>query len=229
MAMNRVFWWCIAALARGAGGAAPASRRAFCAGAASMACAPLLPGRASAAGATQYSTVEELLSYVTKYATKGDPASVIAAIDSFSSPEGENRIDGWGRWMMNVGPTKGDLLEGLVRQYRPSSYLEVGTFCGYSALRTLRALPADATVVTIEKDPKSAAVAASIFEFAGVPPGRIELVVGASSEQLGEVRQRHPKPFDFVFFDHWCARAAPRARSRRRQACCGCPRPRGCA
>lgn len=198
---------CVFCFALRCSGNEPASRRVFvsrCASTASTACAALVsPRRALGAGATQYSTVEELLSYVRKYATRGDASSVIAAIDSFSSPEGDNKDDGWGRWMMNVGPGKGDILEGLVRQYKPSSYLEVGTFCGYSALRTLRALPEDATIVTVEKDPRTAAVAAAMFEYAGVPPGRIELVVGPSSERFGEIRRKHPKPFDYVLFDHW--------------------------
>ncbi|KAG8468390.1 hypothetical protein KFE25_013473 [Diacronema lutheri] len=194
------------------GGVAPASsRRAFAAGScASVACAALQPARrARAAGATQYSTAEELLAYVRQYATRGDASSVIDAIDSFSSPEGDNKVDGWGRWMMNIGPEKARVLEDLVRSVRPSSYLEVGSFCGYSALRTLRALPHDATFVTIEKDPRTAAVAAAMFEFAGVPPGRIELIVGSSSELFGEIRRRYPRPFDMVLMDHWKPEYAP--------------------
>jgi predicted O-methyltransferase YrrM len=183
------------------------SRRGFALTSAAYA-SMLRAQKAHAAGATQYSTVDDLLAYVRTYAKQGDADSVIAAIDSFSSPENENKIDGWGRWMMNVGPAKGDLLEALVRDRRPNSYLEVGTFCGYSALRTLRALPEGATFVTIEKDPRTAAVAKAMFEFAGVLDSRIDMVVGSSAERFGEIRRRYKgEPFEFVLFDHWSVRA----------------------
>ncbi|KAJ1637659.1 S-adenosyl-L-methionine-dependent methyltransferase [Pavlovales sp. CCMP2436] len=188
---------------------AAVSRRAFGAACATSAFCLLRPRRASAAGASQYSTAEDLLAYVQKYAVRGNVSSVIAAIDSFSSPENENKIDGWGRWMMNVGPAKGEIYENLIRQYQPTSVLEVGTFCGYSALRTIRALPADATFVTIEKDPRTAAVASAMFEFAGVPAGRINLVIGALNERFAEIQRQFKQPFDFVLFDHWKPEYAP--------------------
>jgi catechol O-methyltransferase len=190
---------------------AAVSRRGFSVIAASATCSGLAaPRSASAEGAVQYSKVEDLLAYVRKYAKQGDANSVIATIDSFSSPEG-NKIDGWSRWMMNVGGQKGDVLEELVRQNKPSAYLEVGTFCGYSALRTLRALPQGAIFYTIEKDPKSAAVAKAIWEYAGVPEGRVRLVVGSSSEQFAGIKKAFNQPFDFVLFDHWKPEYAPDA------------------
>lgn len=165
--------------------------------------------RAFATGATQYSRVEDLLAYVEQYAERNNITSVIETMDSYSSPDGENKIDGWGRWMMSVGGEKGGILEGLVREQQPRAVLEVGTFCGYSAMRMLRALPEDALFVTIEKDPRTAAVARSLLTFAGVDMDRIELVVGSSADELARIKQRHRMPFDFVLLDHWKPEYAP--------------------
>jgi catechol O-methyltransferase len=46
--------------------------------------------------------------------------------------------------MMNVGDEKGAILDRADRARAPRRLLELGTYCGYSALRTARAMPAGA-------------------------------------------------------------------------------------
>src|SRR3712207_7228347 len=41
-------------------------------------------------------------------------------------------------FMMNVGDEKGEILDDAIRRAAPKRLLELGTYCGYSALRTAR-------------------------------------------------------------------------------------------
>eukprot|EP00971_Amphidinium_carterae_P065773 1303332-Amphidinium_carterae.2 len=49
----------------------------------------------------------------------------------------------------------------------PVRCLELGTYCGYSALRIARNLPEGSYLVSVEKDELFAAIATKIVEFAG--------------------------------------------------------------
>lgn len=60
-----------------------------------------------------------------QHATHGDPASVVAAIDAFAST---NR-------MMNVGITKGAIVDNEIRKKKPTVMAELGGYTGYSAVR----------------------------------------------------------------------------------------------
>ena len=72
----------------------------------------------------------------------------------------------WGRvcgavqdGMPFIGPQKGALLQGLVRERRPRHVVEVGTMCGYSALLLAQALGPGRQLITIEADWKWALAA----------------------------------------------------------------------
>jgi catechol O-methyltransferase len=73
-----------------------------------------------------------LAAYVTANATPGDVDDAIRVVDEFCYRE---------TFMINVGDEKGALLDAAVRRARPGRLLELGTYCGYSALRTARAMP----------------------------------------------------------------------------------------
>jgi catechol O-methyltransferase len=115
----------------------------------------------------------------------GDPESVLAAIDAFARQD---------HFMMNVGEGKGELLDQVVRETRPSAVLELGSFCGYSALRIARLLPPGARFITIELNPDYAAVAQAVLQAAGLAErvelrqGRAEDVIGGLQGPGGEVR-----------------------------------------
>ncbi|CEM05384.1 unnamed protein product [Vitrella brassicaformis CCMP3155] len=142
----------------------------------------------SAGAQWQFATPAQMGEAVIKNTQQGDIGGIIEAIDTFSRKS----------WMMNVGATKGELLERLLKERQPSCVLEVGTFCGYSALHMLRALPQSSRLTTIEIDPETAAVARSILAHAGVAD-RIDLRVGASGDVLPSLKG----PFEFIFMDHW--------------------------
>src|ERR687891_104904 len=73
-----------------------------------------------------------LADYVATNARRGDPDDVIRVIDDFCL----NRSV-----MINVGDEKGEILDRAVRRAAPRLLLELGTYCGYSALRMARVMP----------------------------------------------------------------------------------------
>ena len=64
--------------------------------------------------------------YVAKHARRGDPADVLATMDRYAREE---------RFLMNIGPDKGALVEEVFdRIPSDARILEVGAYCGYSAV-----------------------------------------------------------------------------------------------
>lgn len=83
--------------------------------------------------------------------------------------------------------------------------LEVGTYCGYSALRlSLASLPS-VSITTLEVDPVHAIIARNIIAFAGCTH-KVDVLIGHSREMLRRLPDRNkmdrPRlPFDVVFLD----------------------------
>ncbi|MGE4652016.1 MAG: class I SAM-dependent methyltransferase [Myxococcota bacterium] len=133
---------------------------------------------------------EQARAYVEANATRGDPASVLATLDDFA----RNR-----RFLMNVGPEKGQLLEAEVdRAGKQARILEVGCYCGYSAILMARRLGEEGRITSLEKSGTSVAAARSIIDFAGLS-GAVEVRHGPSSELIPRLEGN----FDLVFLDHW--------------------------
>ena len=99
-----------------------------------------------------------------------------------------------------VTPHQGKLLSLLARMARAKSILEIGTLGGYSALWLARALPKGGRLVTIESDPKHAAVARRNFEQAGLSDA-IELLEGPALDRLPELEDSPRGRFDMIFID----------------------------
>ena len=78
--------------------------------------------------------------------------------------------------------------------------LEIGTLGGYSAIWMARALPPDGKLITLEFDPKHAAVARQNFITAGVSD-RIDLRVGRAIDHLPMLDAEGAGPFDLIFID----------------------------
>lgn len=136
--------------------------------------------------------------YVLAKARRGDLDDAIRTIDAFAYDES---------YLINVGDEKGAILEAAIARVRPKRLLELGTYCGYSALRTVRVAPPDAHLVTIEFNADNAAIAQSIFEHAGIAD-RVTIVRGAlgdGGKTAAKLRDEHgfgPGTLDFVFVDH---------------------------
>lgn len=141
---------------------------------------------------------EALAAYVAAHARRGDVADVIRVIDDFCYRHS---------FMMNVGDEKGEILDRAVQRVQPRRLLELGTYCGYSALRMIRVMPSDARLYSIEFSPVNAEIARRIWDYAGVGD-RLTVVVGHLGDggsTLGRLRAEHgfaDSGLDFVFVDH---------------------------
>uniref|UniRef100_A0A3B4WQ18 catechol O-methyltransferase n=1 Tax=Seriola lalandi dorsalis TaxID=1841481 RepID=A0A3B4WQ18_SERLL len=98
---------------------------------------------------TRTTRPQRLLRAVIINAVRGDPDSVIRAIDHFCKHT---------EWAMNIGDEKGAILDSVVMETSPSTVLELGTYCGYSAVRITRLLPPSTRLITVEMNPDYACV-----------------------------------------------------------------------
>jgi predicted O-methyltransferase YrrM len=101
---------------------------------------------------------------------------------------------------VDVTPNQGKLLELLARIVGASSILELGTLGGYSTIWLARALPADGRLVTLEREPRHAAVARENIARAGFSE-LVELRVGPALETLPQLVSEGYGPFDLIFID----------------------------
>jgi catechol O-methyltransferase len=141
---------------------------------------------------------EALAAYVVAHARKGDPDDVIRVIDEFCNNKSV---------MINVGDEKGEILDDAVRKASPKRILELGTYCGYSALRMSRVMPAGAQIVSVEFLPANAEIARRIWHHAGLGD-EVTVVVGtlgdggSTVDRLSAEHGVGPGSVDLVFVDH---------------------------
>jgi catechol O-methyltransferase len=128
----------------------------------------------------------------------GDLDAAIAGIDEFAYSK---------KFLINVGDEKGEILDAAIRRAEPQRLLELGTYCGYSALRTVRAMSAGAHLYSIEFNADNAEIARAIIGHAGVAD-RVTVVVGTlgdGGETMAALEGEHgfaAGGLDFVFLDH---------------------------
>ena len=99
-----------------------------------------------------------------------------------------------------VAPNQGKLLYLLARMLHARSILEIGTLGGYSTIWLARALGPGGRLVTLELDPKHAAVATSNIARAGLSDV-VDVRVGEAINLLPELERDGRAPFDLVFID----------------------------
>jgi predicted O-methyltransferase YrrM len=101
---------------------------------------------------------------------------------------------------INVTPAQGRLLQILAQTQGARRILEVGTLGGYSTIWLGRALPRDGRLITLEIDPRNAAVARTNLARAGLN-GVVELRLGNAIDLLRQLITDRGGPFDLVFID----------------------------
>lgn len=129
----------------------------------------------------------KLLEFVLAHTPANDPLAILKGIDSFCRTT----------WMMNLGEDKGEILKIVFKQHNPATVLELGGYCGFSAL--LFAAHSKATIHTIEPNEHFASVAHRIHQHAGVAD-RIIIHLGTVQTQESFITQ-HGR-FDMIFIDH---------------------------
>lgn len=140
---------------------------------------------------------DELVDYVLTHARAGDLDDVIRVVDDFCYRRS---------FLMNVGDEKGVILERAIRKAQPTRLLELGAYCGYSALRCARAMPAEAQLYSVEFNAANAAIARRIWQHAGIDD-RVTAVVGSLGDEttIPYLQAEHgfaQAGVDFVFLDH---------------------------
>lgn len=128
--------------------------------------------------------------YVAQHARRGDPADVLATMDRYAREE---------RFLMNLGPDKGALVEELFdRIPADARILELGAYCGYSAVLFAARLGAGGSLVSLEVSEESVEASRANVAHAGLSD-RVEFRLGASGESIPKLTG----VFDLVFLDHW--------------------------
>ncbi|WP_433673115.1 O-methyltransferase [Nocardia sp. CA-136227] len=141
---------------------------------------------------------EAARAYVLAHGTVGDPDSVLAAYDGFARTRS---------MLVNVGDEKGLILDAAVRRASPASALELGGYCGYSAVRIGRALAPGARLVSVELNADNASIARTLLAHAGLSD-RVTVVVGTIDDGGDTVKRLVSEhgfgrgTLDFVFLDH---------------------------
>lgn len=135
----------------------------------------------------------KLLDYVLKNAEHGNPQSVIETVDKFCW---ENH------WMMHLGDEKGAILDETLNGNNYKFALEMGAYCGYSAVRIASQLASDGHLYSIEYSNYHKQVAEQIVHVAGLNDkvtilnGKCEKVIPILSDHIKDNK------FDYVFIDH---------------------------
>jgi predicted O-methyltransferase YrrM len=97
---------------------------------------------------------------------------------------------------IQVTANVGKFQQLLARMTQSRRILEIGTLAGFSTIWLARALPADGKLITLELNPKHAAIALENIARAGLSD-KVELLVGRAGESLPKLTGT----FDFIFID----------------------------
>uniref|UniRef100_A0A0D6QYE2 catechol O-methyltransferase n=1 Tax=Araucaria cunninghamii TaxID=56994 RepID=A0A0D6QYE2_ARACU len=141
---------------------------------------------------------QKLVEHVLKTAEKGNPSSVISAIDEYAKNTS---------WLMNIGDDKGPILDAALQKYNHRVVLELGTFCGYSAVRmAAHMLAPGSKILSFEMSADNCRIARQIIDHAGLS-SKVDVVEGKFEDRVDVAKQflKEMKApfFDFVFIDHW--------------------------
>ena len=127
-----------------------------------------------------------LLMHVSATTLAGDPASVCRSVEDF----GEQVLGRCGSFLKVAGGSKAEVLTAAMRR-APSrgSILEIGTYCGFSAIRMATACRG-VLIVTLEIDPAIVVIARSMIAFAGLAHV-VDVWTGQSKDLLHRLRLRY--------------------------------------
>ncbi|HEY1765494.1 MAG TPA: O-methyltransferase [Opitutaceae bacterium] len=128
--------------------------------------------------------------YIAEHQIPSDPALESALADGVAA----------GLPAINVSPTQGKFLHLLTRIQQARNVLEIGTLAGYSTIWMARALPPGGRLVSLEIDPKHAAIARANLTRAGLDSS-VDLRLGKALDILPQLAAERLGPFDLIFID----------------------------
>ncbi|CAE7677017.1 COMT, partial [Symbiodinium microadriaticum] len=122
-----------------------------------------------------------------------DAKSVCEAMEDFG-----HRLSQQGLWLKLAAGAKGDLLVSALSHAPAGPVLEIGSYCGYSAIRLALS---GRGVVTLETDPIHAVIARNMVMMAGLDH-RVDVRIGHSKDVLPRLGKfEGDQKFAFVFMD----------------------------
>ena len=102
---------------------------------------------------------------------------------------------------MQSSPEQGALIAVLLGMLGARNALEIGTFTGYSALRTALALPEDGRLICCDISTEFTDLGKPFWQEAGIA-SKIDLRIGPATETLDHlIESCGPNSFDFAFID----------------------------
>lgn len=149
-----------------------------------------------------YAKELSLLQHVLNSACPGEPATVFEAMDRFGREQWVARSS----WSKAAGESKaGVLCAAFSGVHVDGHILEIGTYCGYTAIRMAHALRG-VHLTTVEADPVHMVVARNTIALAGLGH-RVEVLTGHSKNilpRLAANRCAHGRrSFAALFMDRW--------------------------
>ena len=97
----------------------------------------------------------------------------------------------------SIGPIKGKIISDIIKRYKPTKILEIGTLHGYSAILMVDLLFDDGKLITIEIDKNLADIARKNIAKAGLSD-KIEVISGNALEVIPTLTGYK---FDLIFLD----------------------------
>jgi predicted O-methyltransferase YrrM len=97
----------------------------------------------------------------------------------------------------SIGPIKGKIISDIIKRYKPTKILEIGTLHGYSAILMVDLLFDDGKLITIEIDKNLADIARKNIAKAGLSH-KIEVISGNALEVIPTLTGYK---FDLIFLD----------------------------
>lgn len=141
-----------------------------------------------------YSKELRLLMHVSVAAHMGDPASVCQAVENF----GEEALGSSGLHLKVAAGRKAEvLIDVLHTATLHGCILEIGTYCGFSAIRMVLACP-HVFIVTLERDPAHVIIARNMIAFAGLARV-VDVNTGHSRDLLPRLSRCHTVPPPSLF------------------------------
>ena len=101
---------------------------------------------------------------------------------------------------ISVSANQGKFLQVMARLCNANKILEIGTLAGYSTIWLARALKSNGHLITLEFDPKHAAVAQNNINLAGLQ-SIVDIRIGKALDTLPKIEAEGAGPFDMIFID----------------------------
>jgi len=132
----------------------------------------------------QFSELRErsLLRHIISSSTEGDPDSVMHAMDEFWDTYFNG--EGTAEWKLRA-----NALDQAIRTKNPMAAMEIGAYCGYTAVRIGRLMPEGGKLISIEIDPLFAAIATKVVEHAGLAD-KVTVEIGSLENRLPAVQRK---------------------------------------